>query len=100
MTCWLILALLAAPASCQAEILSLRLAEVDSTRGYTEDGEISVLAGQDIIIETIGNELDNRSVVKLTTAVMEPGRTAPGARRDCCRPNTSGSTSGRTTRPG
>ena len=76
MTSWLLLALLAllaAPASSQAEILSLRLAEVDSTRGYTEDGEISVLAGQDIIVETIGNQLDNRSVVKLTTAVMEPG---------------------------
>ena len=79
MTCWLILALLAAPASSQSEILSLRLTEVDSTRGYTEEGEISVLTGQDVIIETIGNQLDNRSIVKLTTAVMEPGDDCNGS---------------------
>ena len=73
MNCWLILALLAAAVSSQPEILSLRLSHVDSSRGYTEQGEIHVMTGQDIIIETIGNQLDNRSIVKLTTAVMERG---------------------------
>ena len=79
MNCWLIPALLVASVSCQPEILSLRLVQVDSSRGYTEEGEINVITGQDIIIETIGNHLDNRSIVKLTTAVMERGQDCDGS---------------------
>ena len=79
MTSWLMSALLVASVSCQPEILSLRLAEGDSSRGYTEAGEISVMTGQDIIVETIGNHLDNRSIVKLTTAVMEQGDDCDGS---------------------
>ena len=79
MNCWLIPALLMASVSCQPEILSLRLTQVDSSRGYTEEGEISVITGQDIIIETIGNNLGNESIVKLTTAVMERGDDCDGS---------------------
>ena len=79
MTCWLLLALLAAPVSSQSEILSLRLAEVDSSRGYTAAGEISVMTGQDIVIDIIGNQLDNNSIVKLSTAVMERGEDCNGS---------------------
>ena len=79
MNCWLILTLLVASVTSQPEILSLRLAQVDSTRGYTEQGEINVITGQDIVIETIGNDLDNRSIVRLTTAVMERGEDCHGS---------------------
>ena len=65
--------------SAQPEILSLRLPEVDSSRGYTSEGVISVMTGQNILIETLGNELSNTSIVKLTTAVMERGDDCDGS---------------------
>ena len=61
------------------EILSLRLPEVDGSKGYTEEGVISVMVGQNILIETLGNNLDNTSIVKLTTAVMERGENCDGS---------------------
>ena len=69
----LLLSLLLASVTGQPEIVSLRLPGVDSSRGYTSEGVISVMTGQNIVIETLGNELSNKSIVKLTTAVMERG---------------------------
>ena len=69
----LLLLSLLASVSAQPEILSLRLPEVDSSRGYTSEGVIRVMTGQNILIETLGNELSNQSIVKLTTAIMDRG---------------------------
>ena len=69
----LLLLSLLASVSAQPEILGLRLPGVDSSRGYTSEGVIRVMTGQNIEIETLGNGLNNQSIVKLTTAIMDRG---------------------------
>merc|ERR1711892_176442 len=55
------------------KVLSLRLNYVDASNGYTNNGMISVMTGQDITFEVIGNGLEEGSLIKLTTAKMKAG---------------------------
>jgi len=57
----------------EVKVLGLRLPNVDSTTGYTDDGVITALAGEDITIEVIGVGLSKESLVKLSTARMSAG---------------------------
>ena len=55
------------------KILGLRLNQVTSDQGYTDEGVISVKTGMDVQVEVIGVNVDQETVIKLTTAVMEAG---------------------------
>ena len=57
----------------KGRILGLRLNNVDSSTGYTGDGMISVMTGQDITVGVIGADLAEDSIIKLTTAKMAAG---------------------------
>ena len=57
----------------EARVLGLRLKSVSNSQSYTDDGVISVKAGQEIDIEVIGVNLSPEVMMRLTTAVMEKG---------------------------
>ena len=57
----------------EAKVLGLRLKSVSNSETYTDDGVISVKAGQEIDIEVIGVNLSPEVRMRLTTAVMEKG---------------------------
>ena len=57
----------------EAKVLGLRLKSVSNSQSYTDEGVISVKAGQEINIEVIGVNLSPEVRMRLTTAVMAEG---------------------------
>ena len=57
----------------EAKVLGLRLKTVSSSQSYTDEGVISVMAGQMIDIEVIGVNLSPQVKMRLTTAMMAEG---------------------------
>jgi len=74
------LAILTSVDANDVKVLSLRLSHVDAAAGYTEDGMISMMTGQEFILEIIGIGLDENTFVKFSTAKMN-------AEEDCGQSN-------------
>jgi hypothetical protein len=48
--------------------LAIRLVTTSSRLTYTDDGRITVLEGEEVVLNVIGVNMDNETVIKFTTS--------------------------------
>lgn len=76
---FLLLSLLPLIRGEEGRVLGLRLAQVDSKRGYSEEGVVEVMAGEQARLQVLGTGLVGGNLIKLTTEARERGEECGGS---------------------